>query len=263
MEHDLKELIELIERLSHRNDSGRSQRMELIARAHQLFDEIIYGVSGEAGRRYLSRDAVASIHTHLYELERRIDSISVTHVGCALGEENVLSRFPQMLTALDNQTAGTSGYQNFITDFRKFFSQGTAVIVDPYIFTNAKEIEADYCTNLLNIIGEHPERIDFYFIKKGYKKSIADAVFNSLKLRGRTVNLFECANIHDRVWMKNASTIDDPSTTDWEARVVGASVNGIAKRPTYVVDMLHDDAQSYAIYLSNVRASAQQHASPP
>ncbi|MFC5476975.1 hypothetical protein [Massilia suwonensis] len=245
-------------------ESGDSNIPESIWRIQSIFDGLISDLSRGRYERREVPQGIKSIHHRLNHLEAMIDTLRYTRFECAMRSESVLERFPQMLTALNDSKASTVGYKEFIKNLNGFFVEKTAVIVDPYIFSNGNVAQSDYCTYVLDMIGPCPQRIDFYFMKKdGYKKSVADVIFKSLTSRGCTVNLFECVNIHDRVLMKHFSTANDPEKSHWKGRVVGASANGIASRPTYVIDMPAGDAEGYSTYLSNVRKTATKHASPP
>ncbi len=264
MDRDLEELIYRLKKLPSEVESGQSDVRESIYRIQSVFDRLMSHLSrGRYNRRETSY-GIDSIHHRLNDLEEMIDRLRQTRSGCALRLESVSERFPQMLTALSDSKASSVGYKEFIKNLNGFFLEKTAVIVDPYIFSNGNESQSSYCTYVLNMIGPCPERIDFYFMKKdGYKKAIADAIFNGLTSRGCTVNFFECINIHDRVMLKHFSTADEPLKTSWKGIVVGASANGIASRPTYVIDMPSKDAEDYSTYLSNVRKTATRHALPP
>lgn len=263
MNQAIVELIRSVERLYRKIDSDDLDRREIVYHLRKIFDQAMREISPRDAYPYLGTEAAESIHRHLDVLEARLESFARTSGSCAQRTESMLGRFPQMLTALDDIKAASSGYQNFIEDFRDFFTLKTAVVVDPYIFANGSEVEADYCKHVLEIIGPHPERVDFYFRIDRYKKSIADTIFNALQVSNRTVNFFECTNMHDRVWMSHYMTTDNPPKTGWKARVVGSSVNGIALRPTYVVDMQPKDAQEYSKYLGKLRAQGKTHTSPP
>lgn len=207
-----------------------------------------------------------SIHRHLLHLERRIEQLMQADRTCRMNRDDGL-RFPQMLTAMADIQANLQGNQKFQLAFSEWFTDARAVVIDPYIFSNGGEGHNQYCDGIVKILETNPDRIDFFFSAdpKAYKASVADKIFNDLNnIKIRDMNFYACTNLHDRVWMKHFDTTDSPPKKFWEGRVVGASANGVAARPTYIIDMPKEDAIGYSSYLAKVRvATGTQHTLTP
>jgi len=147
------------------------------------------------------------------------------------------------------------------------------VIVDKYIFRRGDEALDKYVEGLADIVGESARRVDFYFSARSQHYDLAVAKAVEAKLHEsfigyppvRQLCFYACSNLHDRIWLRHRSIADNPPYEEWEARVVGASLNGIKQRPTYIVDMSEQDANDFAKYLRNIRdqPSTQLTTSPP
>lgn len=211
-------------------------------------------------RRQFSYPNVA----RLRDIEAKLDELLSRPTGCNLSRESA-QQFPSFMTSLTAINDGNLAVAR--TKFRSHQSKWLAdavrcVVVDPYVFHPASETPADYVAGLVEIIGPHADRVDFYFsaATDRYKPAVAAGVHAGLvaSYKGSKVRRFayyDCRDMHDRVWLQHTSCVDDPPYVGWSARVVGSSVNGVRKRPTYVVDMEQDDANDYAKYLKNVRDS--------
>lgn len=173
--------------------------------------------------------------------------------------------FPSFMTTLTaindgNLAIGKKKFQEHQAGW--LANANRCVIADPFIFKAGVESVDQYAKGLSTIVGVQARRVDFYFCldKSSYKKEVAIEVFNELQksYQGlprtkREIVFYPYSDLHDRVWLHHLSIADDPSHTDWSARVVGASVNGVRSRPTYIVDMNDDDANDYSKYLRNIR----------
>lgn len=193
----------------------------------------------------------------LESIERKIDRLlSIDPQPCRFAKSDA-ARFPQLLTAINDIKASTEGSTQFKRSFSDWFEgRKRAVIVDPYIFSSGNEDPNTYSAGLIELIGESPERIDFYFCPTAYDKNIATNIVNGLnKKTTRHFNFYACSNIHDRVWMTHYSTDETPKKNGWQGRVVGASANGIRIRPTYIIDMPKEDAEDYSTYLSHLKTN--------
>lgn len=219
----------------------------------------------EGGRWPLSREVGEPHLQQLRRLEAKVDELLTRPVRCNLPNETA-QQFPSFMTSL---TAINDG--NLAIGRKKFRAHQSAwlkrakrcVVADPYLFHPGSESAEDYVAGLAEIIGTDADRVDFYFsaAEDHYKPSVAASLHSELMANyrnptgSRRFTFYDCRDMHDRVWLQHASCVDDPPYVEWSARVVGASANGVRKRPTYVVDMDDDDANDYAKYLKNIRDS--------
>jgi hypothetical protein len=257
MENHLIEILEqLIERLSRDGLRSSEEDYRQYLQIERLYEDAMRRLFpeqyGYLGRR---NGGVVELHEHLNRLERKLNRLHPGEQAVCYFSQDGAERFPQFLTALNDVKAQSDGKSGFVGHFKDWFStHKRGVIVDPYIFTSANENESDYCKGVVEILGGELERIDFYYSAKDFVPSIAQKICTDLiKSKDRDFNFYACPNIHDRVWLRHYQVTDTPKADAWEARVVGASVNGICIRPTYVVDMLPEDAKNYSKYLGNLR----------
>ena len=256
MDEELRQLIFEIQRLQERNDVNESSRIEIFKSLDRLFDRTLDRISPFYGRKRYREEYFDSIHRHLDQLESKISNIDFSGRECAFKGKEIIGRFPQFLTALDDIAASHSGQKTLEKGFEGWFTSGTAVVLDPYIFSNGPQDETLYCNGVVDIIGPDADRIDFYFNKKKYNKAVADKIFQGLNnLKIRTFNFYQCRNIHDRVWMHHPDTTINLSKSGWKGRVIGASINGVGKRPTYVIEMPKIDVEAYSDYVLNVQSA--------
>ena len=257
MERNLIEILEqLIERLHRSGLRSSEDSYRQYLQIEGLYEDAIWGLFPGEYRHFGQRNrGTDELHEHLNRLEKKLDRYHSDQQGACYFSQEGASRFPQLLTALNDVKAQSNGKNEFIEHFKDWFStKQRGVIVDPYIFTFANEIESDYCQGVVEILGDTLERIDIYYSESKYEPSVAKKIFTDLnKTKIRDFNFYACPNIHDRVWMRHYQVTDTPKADAWEARVVGASVNGIRIRPTYVVDMPPVDAKNYSKYLGNLR----------
>ncbi|WP_156957894.1 hypothetical protein [Paracidovorax oryzae] len=213
----------------------------------------------------LSEDIGCSPWHNLHRLEAKVDELLRRPVRCNMPSE-VGQQLPNFMTSL---TAINDG--NLAVARTKFRAHQSAwlvdaercVIADPYIFHPGSEVAADYAAGIAEIVGGAARRVDFYFsaLPDRYRAPVAALVHAALQANyqgssgTRQFTFYDCRDMHDRVWLRHTSIANDPPYVGWKARVVGASVNGVRKRPTYVVDMDDNDANDYAKYLKNIRDS--------
>ena len=219
----------------------------------------------DGARWSLSEETGRSAWHNLHRLEAKVDELLSRPVRCNMPSE-VGQRLPNFMTSLTAINDGNLAVAR--TKFRAHQSAwlGDAercVIADPYIFHPGSETAADYAAGIAEIVGGAARRVDFYFsaAPDHYKATVAALIHTALQanyqglLGIRQFTFYDCRDMHDRVWLRHTSTANDPPYIGWNARVVGASVNGVRKRPTYVVDMDDNDANDYAKYLKNIRDS--------
>ena len=212
-----------------------------------------------------SEESRRSTWHRLDRLESKVDEILCRPARCNISSELGL-QFPNFMTSLTAINKGDLSIAR--TRFKAHQSTWLSgaercVIADPYIFHPGSETASEYAEGIAATIGVTANRIDFYFsaAKERYKPSVAALVHTKLMdnyqgaLVARQFTFYDCHDMHDRVWLHHSSIADDPPYTGWNARVMGASVNGVHKRPTYVVDMDDADANDYAKYLKNIRDS--------
>jgi hypothetical protein len=200
----------------------------------------------------------------LREIEEKLDDLLHRPARCN-APSDFKQQFPSFMTSL---TAINDG--NLAVARSKFRSHqagwlanvNRCVIADPYIFKSGAQSPDEYAAGLGEIVGAQVERVDFYFSSEAnsYSINVATKVFNVLQQayqgppgKKRKIVFYAYADLHDRVWLRHSSVGDNPPHLGWDARVIGASVNGVRARPTYIVDMDDDDANDYSKYLKNIR----------
>lgn len=213
----------------------------------------------------------------LSRLESKIEELLRRPTRCNVAPDVGLS-LPNFMTSLTAETASESDLGAAPRRFRTHQAAWLAntkrcVIVDKYIFRRGDEALDKYVEGLADIVGESARRVDFYFSARSQHYDLAVAKAVEAKLHEsfigyppvRQLCFYACSNLHDRIWLRHRSIADNPPYEEWEARVVGASLNGIKQRPTYIVDMSEQDANDFAKYLRNIRdqPSTQLTTSPP
>ncbi|APW46831.1 hypothetical protein [Rhodoferax antarcticus] len=254
----IDELVRCLHQLRDFNFERHPGGLKRYSEIEQLYDHVMRDVfPDEHWRSGLRNHGPSSVHAHLDRLERQIASLRHADSGGCRFTQSDAAQFPQLLTAVNDLKASTVGKTQFIEHFKEWFStHPRGVVVDPYLFTLAKQKQKDYCDGVIEILGKTVERIDFYYLRGNYVKAVAQDIFDGLNLsKKRDIFFYPCENLHDRVWLRHYETSDTPSLTGWEGRVVGASVNGISLRPTYVIDMPKDDAKGYSKYIANLRSN--------
>lgn len=200
----------------------------------------------------------------LNSIENKINDLLERSSRCN-APSDFKQQFPSFMTTLTaigdgNLAVGKKKFQEHQAVW--LANVNRCVIADPFIFKAGSESVDQYAKGLSAIVGGQVRRVDFYFCldARSYKKEVATEVFDELHKsyqglphKKREIVFYPYSDLHDRVWLHHSSMADDPSHTDWSARVVGASVNGVRSRPTYIVDMDGDDANDYSKYLENIR----------
>lgn len=255
--HLIETLQRLIERLRVHGHRFSAEDYRQYVEIDRLYEDAMKDLFPEQ-YRYLGRrnGGPVELYERLNLLERKLGRLRpVDQAPCYFSQEGS-ERLPQFLTALNDVMAKSEGTAKFVESFKDWFStKQRGVIVDPHIFKLADEKELKYCKEIIKILGDTLDRIDIYYSVDNYVPSVAKKIFTELnKTKIRNFNFYACPNIHDRVWMRHYQVNDTPTANGWEARVVGASVNGISRRPTYVVDMTNNDAAEYSKYLGNLRS---------
>jgi hypothetical protein len=257
--HLIETLEELILHLKQTSLDSVGNEYRRYSQIDRLYENAMRSLFPDAYRHLgLRSGAASSLHDHLNQLEKKLDQLCRNDYGPCNFSQQGAERFPQFMTALSDMKAQSEGKETFVESFKDWFStKQRGVIVDPHIFKLADENESKYCKGIINILGGTLDRIDIYYSVGDYVPSVAKKIFAALnKTKIRDFNFYACPNIHDRVWMRHYQVNDTPTAKGWEARVVGASVNGISRRPTYVVDMTPADAADYSKYLGNLRNGA-------
>jgi len=247
-----------MQRIEENHEYFENSRVDIMLWLEKTFEKTLIETFPDANKHRMWHEPLFRESSyHLTSIENKIDQLLfLERQPCRLSETDA-TRFPQLITALNDSKASSTGSSKFIGSLSKWFEgKNRAAIIDPYIFSSGNEDQKKYCQGLVELIGKSPERIDFYFrhTAKSYNKNIADDVVNELnKDKKRDFNFFACANIHDRVWMAHYSTEDTPPKAGWEGRVVGSSVNGIKIRPTYIIEMPKKDVEEYSTYLMHLQ----------
>lgn len=257
----LRQELEKIRRMLDALDqSSRSERLDTVGVFHSLeraFTETLRNLYPSVDWHFRSSpDDLRSLNQQLFRIEQKIDNLALVDRTCSLREE--YSYLPKLLTATsDNSAKSNDTEQVFHKASSEWFTQARAVVVDPWIFSNGTEDVDSYCERVTKMFSDDVKLIEFYFGADSNKPEVAAKIFDALKKQnGRTFGFYKCSNIHDRVWLRHFELIGTPSRKNWEGRVIGASVNGIKLRPTYIIDMGGNDAADYSTYLQNVRKAA-------
>lgn len=251
--HDEKWGAQLLGRQVHDEVSRWLDQLELRVKKGSSWP-----LSEEIGRNSWSR---------LDRLEAKMDELLNRPGRCnmPLSVSQQLPTFMTSLTAINDGNLAIARVKFREHQSAWLIDAERCVIADPYIFHPGTEMAEDYASGIADIVGGTPHRVDFYFsaLPDRYKAHVAALVHAALKgnYQGppgtRKFMFYDCRNMHDRVWLRHTSTANNPPYLGWKARVVGASVNGVRKRPTYVVDMDDDDANNYSKYLKNIRDSLE------
>jgi hypothetical protein len=134
-----------------------------------------------------------------------------------------------------------------------------AIIIDPYLFKRSQNgessdeterLDREYANQILAILGTKVKKIRFIY-KGTYRDHISPSVasFFATEVRKRGIApLYTPArdDLHDRVWLKK------DTKGRWAAKVIGTSLDGIGRRPTYIVDMPSDDIEKYNAYVHHL-----------
>lgn len=129
------------------------------------------------------------------------------------------------------------------------------VIADPYVIAgnssrwgslgkSAKKSDATAYAQELNAVLGDVEDIDVFFLPdppKEMKSALKKEAF-----KGRRVRYFPTTEIHDRVWIKDAT----------DARLVGTSFGGIGRKLAFILELPSEDRQRFSAELERIRRDA-------
>ena len=147
-------------------------------------------------------------------------------------------------------------------------------VIDPFIFkrsqpnhyTEKKEeterLDKSHAQAILDILGKMDVVHFFYKTNTGDKtdkvsKGVADYIESNVKNNIKKVYFHVVEDLHDRIWIRKIQNEKD------SAKVVGTSLDGIGKRPTYLLDLPLIDVPVIMKYVDSLRKVAQMDTSRP
>jgi hypothetical protein len=135
-----------------------------------------------------------------------------------------------------------------------------AIVIDPYLFKRSREADIEsgeaasvtgardlaFVERLVGVLDSGPRTVRFIYDgdpRNHLSAKVLDAFAKRIATTKISPRYFAAENLHDRVWLRRHGK-------QWEARVVGTSIDGIGRRPTYVIDMPERDVHEYMGYVA-------------
>lgn len=244
------------------------------------------------GRLYRAeRNVHEHINTVESELAEKLDAIkeqilankqTFVPTRCVYAEdkesiEGGIARF--ILSGGSSLQAQDRGKREFAEEMRSWLTDAEEIaLMDPYLFKRSRLVhsatgknleenilmhaiaeDTKYVNRLIEIVGPKKRKVSFFY-DSDHKNHLTPAVLNIFTKQIAKVATkpfyYASDKIHDRVWLRKRSKT-------WEARVIGTSLDGIGKRPTYVMQMEHADVKDYLKYINYLKKNSIQSRDEP
>lgn len=261
LENAAKLIIDMING-HHPDDILRSER-HVIEELHTVIDRVIF--DGKYGR-------LRGIENSIYDIRRTLDRLENkaydNYPRCEFSKAKY-GFFPEFISAMAGLETGTisPNPDSFLKKLSNIIRSGTAaVIVDPYILAEKDDSNTlvDVLDEVLNIT-QSSESVYLFCRKEHIDQSTMIKMKENLgvKLKG----IFT-GDIHDRYifvgydekmdnsfhrpWIpgnKSEKSKKNKELKYWRGAAFGASLNGVTKRPTYILNFSGEDLGSLFAYL--------------
>lgn len=155
-----------------------------------------------------------------------------------------------------------------------FHNASEATVIDPFIFRRSqgyqeepeltKTLDAAHAQAqaILDILGKKDVVHFYYKAISGHAKTkvstgVADYIEKNIGGNIKKFVFHVVNDLHDRVWIRKTRNDVD------SAKVVGTSLDGIGKRPTYLIDMPSTDLPAFITYVKSLSLVAQTDTNRP
>lgn len=258
LERSVRLLISDIRRY-HPDEFHDSER-KIIGELLYTLEAIIFG--WRHGERRQIENSLQDIRTTLAEMEERLERNSAV---CQFSKNKPFN-FPEFISVRVDSSNGviSPDPERFLKKINNIVRSGSVtVIVDPYILSAADE--GNSAVDVLQEVTEITKNSKWvYLFCRGDRIDVSTIANMRNKLGIKLKGIFtgdihdryvfvghdeNMANSYHRPWIPGETNKSNPELKYWRGAAFGASINGVTKRPTYILNFFGEDLDSLFAYL--------------